>query len=117
MSDEKKLNLEIDPTQSIRLDTPPVTAAQASAFEDDLQRQMPPGWKLTAIFERQGEHHQLIGYRIEALGEVLNLGTYGETDVWHEGWTIQLIGGAFFNEFIVAAPDGTTAIISDILLA
>jgi hypothetical protein len=29
------------------------------------------------------------------------------------GW----LGGAFYNEFLITAPDGTEALISDILLA
>lgn len=116
MSDEKKLNLEIDPTQSIRLDTPPVTAAQASAFEDDLQRQMPPGWKLTAILERQGEHHQLTGYELQAGFDVFTIGTEGQGQLPPD-WRVRITGGAFYNEFIVTAPDGTEALISDILLA
>ena len=33
------------------------------------------------------------------------------------GWTVKVIGGAFYNEFIITAPDGTEALISDILLA
>ena len=94
-----------------------ITTQQATEFEHDLQHRMPDGWKLTAIFERHGEHHQLTEYRIEALGNVLDLGVYNETDVWHEGWTIQLTGGSFYNEFTVRAPGGTTAIISDIMLA
>jgi hypothetical protein len=70
-----------------------ITAQPAAEFEHDLQNRMPDGWKLTAIFDCHGEHHQLTGYRIEALGEVLDLGVYGETDQGHEGWTIRLVGG------------------------
>lgn len=93
-----------------------ITDQQVAEFEHDLQSRMPVGWKLTAIFERHGEHHQLMGYRIEARGEVLNLGTFGETNVWHEGWTIQLVGVSTYNEFVVKAPDGAEAMISNILL-
>ena len=114
---EIKPNPETDPGKFIRLNTPPVTTEEAQAFEADLQAAMPDGWKLTAIFELHGAHHRLVGYRLEALGEVFNLGTYGETDERHEGWTIQLIGAAFYNEFTVTAPDGTMATISDIMLA
>lgn len=33
------------------------------------------------------------------------------------GWRVRITGGAFYNEFIVTAPDGTEALLSDILLA
>ena len=80
---------------------------------------MPPGNTIlasTAIFERQGEHHQLIGYELQAGFDVIRIGPEGQGQL-PPGWSVWITGGAFYNEFIVTAPDGTEALISDILLA
>lgn len=50
---------------SVRLATLPVTADQAGEFQDDLQDGLPKGWHIGALFEGQGEHHQLNGYELQ----------------------------------------------------
>jgi hypothetical protein len=39
---------------------------------------MPPGWRIRALFERQGDHHQLTGYELQAGFDVFTIGTEGQ---------------------------------------
>jgi hypothetical protein len=64
--------------ESIRLDTPPITADQIAKLEHWLQDGMPPGWRIRALFERQGDHHQLTGYELQAGFDVFTIGTEGQ---------------------------------------
>jgi hypothetical protein len=114
--DENKLSLDFDPNKFIRLDTPPITAEQIAELERDLQVGLPPGWQIRALVERHGDHHQLIGYEMQAGFDMFTISTRGQGPL-PPGWRVRVTGGAFYDEFIVTAPDGTAALISDILLA
>lgn len=81
-----------------------------------LQEGIPPGWKITCLFKLHGEHHQLTGYELQVGFDVFTIAIEGAREL-PVGWTVKRIGGAFYDEFIVTAPDGTEAVLSDILLA
>jgi hypothetical protein len=81
-----------------------------------LQDGMPPGWKVTCLFKLHGKHQRLTGYELQVGFDVFSIDIVGAKEL-PIGWTIKRTGGAFFDEFIVTAPDGTEALLSDILLA
>lgn len=110
-----ELNLTFS-DEPVRLALPPITAEQIAELERWLQDGMPQGWRIRALFERHADHHQLTGYELQAGFDAFIIGTDGQGQL-PPGWSTRITGGAFYNEFIITAPDGTEALISDILLA
>jgi hypothetical protein len=110
-----QLNLSINDEPTIIL-CPATPRGAIEALEQWLQEQMPPCWKITCLFKLHGEHHQLTGYELQVGFDVFTIGAEGQSEP-PPGWTVKVIGGASYNEFIITAPDGTEALISDILLA
>ena len=77
---------------------------------------MPRGWTITTRFERHGDHHQLIHYKITADEVVFTIGASGECQP-PAGWVVQHMSGSFMSKTRITAPDGTTVMIDDGYLA
>ena len=113
---ELNLTFSDEPTIIIWPATP---RGAIEALEQWLQEQMPPCWKITCMFKLHGEHHQLTGYELQVGFDAFRISARrqpGPNDV-PTGWTVKHSPGAFFDEFVIKAPDGTEALISDIFLA
>jgi hypothetical protein len=93
-----------------------VSLALAKRFQRSLQRRMPKEWKITTKFERHGDHHQLIHYKITAHEVVFTIGAGGECQP-PAGWVVQHMSGSFMSKTTITAPDGTRVTIDDGCLA
>src|SRR4249919_1428821 len=112
-----ELNLTFSDEPTIIL-CPATPRGAIEALEQWLQEQMPPCWKITCLFKLHGEHHQLTGYELQVGFDAFRIGAQRQpspADV-PAGWSVKHIPGAFFDEFVIKAPDGTEALISDIHL-
>jgi hypothetical protein len=110
-----KLDLTVRDEPTIII-CPATPRGAIEVLEQWLQGQMPPCWKVTCLFKLHREHHQLTGYELQVGFDEIRIGPEGECEL-PPGWAVKRIGGAFYDEFIVTAPEGTEALISDILLA
>jgi hypothetical protein len=94
----------------------PITRADIDELERILQADMPPGWTITCLVALHGEHHDLVGYELQAGFETIRIGTEGQAEP-PDGWEIKRIGGAFYNEISITAPGGPSVLIYDTPLA